>query len=80
MRSGGAISAPDADVRFHGHAGAQAIEPVLIGFEAQAHGDALHHLDVVAGGVFRRQDAGDRAGAAADGFDVAFKILPQAST
>ena len=51
--------------------------PVLIGFEAQAHRDALHHLDVVAGGVFRRQDAGDGAGAAADVLDVAFKIQLQ---
>ena len=79
MRSGGA-SFSNSRMRTSGsdrHAGAQAIEPVLIGLEAQADGDALHHFDVVAGGVFGRQDAGNRAGAAADGFDVAFKILPQ---
>src|ERR1700722_2023903 len=57
----GVISTSDANVRLHGHAGAQPIQPVLIGLEAQAHGDALHHLDVISGGVFGRQDAGYRA-------------------
>src|ERR1700722_18191115 len=67
---------PYADVRLHGHSRAQAVQTALIGFETQAHGYTLHHLHVVAGGIFRRQDAGHRSGAAADGLDVAFKILP----
>src|ERR1700728_2812870 len=71
----GVMSTPDAYVRLYRHARAQPIESVLIGFEAQAHWDALHHFHVVAGGIFRRQDASNRAGAAADGLDVAFKIL-----
>src|ERR1700690_2698291 len=64
----------DTDVRLHGHAGAQAIQPVLVGLEAQPDGDALHDLDVVARGVLRRQDARYRSGTAANSLDVAFEI------
>ena len=45
---------PDAHVWLNRHAGAQAIQAGLIGLEAHAHRNALHHFDVVAGGVFGR--------------------------
>ena len=43
--------------------------------EDDLHRDALHHLDEVAGGVFRRQQAQARAGGAGDGIDVAVDRL-----
>src|ERR1700722_19082962 len=73
----GVMLTPDAYVRLHGHSRTQAIQTVLIGFETHANRDALHHLDVVPGGVFRRQDAGNGARAAADVLDVAFEIQPK---
>ena len=56
------------------HAGAQAVEPRLARVELDAHGDALHHLHVVARRVLRREDAEARAGGAADALDRAVQV------
>ena len=56
-----------------------AIRGTLVEHDLDRH--ALHHLHVIAGGVFRRQDAERLAGAALDGIDMAAKSSPpQAST
>ena len=48
--------------RRHGHAGTQDVLVVLPRVEKDLHGHALDDLDVVAGGVVRRQQAEARAG------------------
>ena len=47
---------------------------VLARIEHDLHGNALHHLHVIAGGVFRRQQAEARAAGAGDAIHVPFDI------
>src|ERR1043166_6383614 len=49
------------DLRLDGHSRAEAIEAALILVEADADGQTLDHFHEIAGGVFRRQQTGDRA-------------------
>ena len=64
---------PDPHFGFHRHAGTKLSSPCLVGFKAEPHGNSLHDFHIVAGGVFRRQNTGDGAGAAADIFHIAFE-------
>src|SRR5581483_8635369 len=60
----------------HRHPGTQPRE-VLTGVELDPHRQALHHLDVVAGRVFRRQQAVEGAGGAGHARDVTVKVASQ---
>src|SRR5579863_2337125 len=60
----------DPDLWLDGHAEAQQVLRVLPFVKADAHRDALHDLDVVAGGVLRRQQAEVCARRAGEAFHV----------
>src|ERR1700730_15226909 len=71
--SSGIAAAPNLfhfDFRFDGHSQAQVVIAVLSLIEDDFYGDALHHLHVIARGVFRRQQAGARAAGAGDAIHV----------
>ena len=63
------ISNPDLGL--DRHAGTQLVILVCTGFEDDLHRNALHDFHVVAGGVFRRQQAEARAAGAGDAVDLA---------
>src|SRR5690349_11428052 len=64
---------PDIDGRNHreAEAGDETVGQRLV--EHDLHRHPLHHLDEVAGGVLRRQQAEARAGAALDRIDMALE-------
>src|ERR1700685_2471946 len=68
-----AISA-HPDGRLHRHAGTERAVPRRV-VEHDLHRHALHDLDEVAAGVFRREDSERLAGAALDRIDVALDLL-----
>src|SRR5579872_1660948 len=55
----------EINLRIDRHAGPQAVIVVLAGVEVDANRNALHHLDVVSGGILRRQNAEPRTAGAA---------------
>src|SRR5277367_2568379 len=59
------------DGRLDGHAGPQQMILILTWIEADSDGKALDDLDVVAGGVFRRQQAEFLAAGARQRLDIA---------
>src|SRR5258706_14552882 len=59
------------DGRGHGETDAQGMGGQFLGLKRDAHRNALHHLDPVAGGVLRRDDRKGRAGAAAHAGNLA---------
>ena len=61
----------DIDLGNDGHAGPQPVIVVLARIDIDADGNALHHLHVISGGVFGRQQAEARTARAADAGDLA---------
>ena len=65
----------EPDLGLYRHTGGEAFEALLIGVETNANGQALDYFDVIAGGVFRGQEAIDGAAGPRKGFDVTIEIL-----
>ena len=63
------------DGRDHRHAGPQFNAGILAGIERDPHGDALHHLGEIAGGVVRRQQREFLAAGGRDAVDMAVHDL-----
>src|ERR1700675_860698 len=62
--------------RLHRHSRAQPMVRVLARVEANPHRQSLYDLDVVAGGVFWRQQAVELARRAGNSLDVAVVVAP----
>src|SRR6267142_5455420 len=69
FRSHNALLQPD--FRHHRHPGPQPMLAVLALVQADAYRHALHHLDEIAGGIFRRKQAHDRPSGARHAFYIA---------
>jgi len=62
------------DFRFHRHTGPEAFESRLPVLKADSHWRSLDDLYKVPGGVFGREETGDRAGGGGHAFDVSVEI------
>src|SRR6185369_1316466 len=59
------------DRRFYAHAGPKQVSRIALVVDGNPHWDALHDLDIVAGGVFRGEEGEGGAGSGHDALHLA---------